>query len=131
NNIAQWEHVDPYKLLWSCFGGSGYDIACAKHNTPILYRLEKGLPVVHEITFDPPFKSNFFYVHLNKKKNSKEWISNYREKDLDRTKLFSEVSKITTCILSCFDLTNFESLLTAHEDLISHTLKIPTIREQY
>ncbi|MGB7394492.1 MAG: GHMP kinase [Pricia sp.] len=41
NNIAQWANVDAYQLLWKAFSGSGYDIACAQHNRPILYRLEK------------------------------------------------------------------------------------------
>ena len=41
NNIAQWAGVDAYQLLWNSFSGSGYDIACAQHDTPILYRLIK------------------------------------------------------------------------------------------
>ena len=131
NNIAQWAQVDPYELLWDSFGGSGYDIACAQHNTAILYQLRNGRPIVQEVGFYPPFKSNLFFVHLNKKQNSKEGIANYRKTDFDRADLVSEVSKITTAILSCTDLKKFETLLTAHENLISHTLKLPTIREQY
>jgi len=30
NNIAQWAHVNPFKLLNKSFGGSGYDIAAAE-----------------------------------------------------------------------------------------------------
>ena len=37
NNIANWVNVDAYKLLNLTFGGSGYDIACASHNSPITY----------------------------------------------------------------------------------------------
>jgi len=29
NNIAKWARISPYKLLWSNFKGSGYDVACA------------------------------------------------------------------------------------------------------
>ena len=36
NNLAQWARVDAFQLLWNAFGGSGYDIACAQHNSPIL-----------------------------------------------------------------------------------------------
>ena len=35
NNLADWANVDSYELLNLTFGGSGYDIACAKHNNPI------------------------------------------------------------------------------------------------
>ena len=40
NNIAQWAEVDPFKLLWNSFGGSGYDIAAASRDTPILYSVK-------------------------------------------------------------------------------------------
>jgi hypothetical protein len=30
NNIAQWLQIDAFTLLNNSFGGSGYDIACAK-----------------------------------------------------------------------------------------------------
>ena len=46
NNIAQWFNIDAYQLLWKSFGGSGYDIACAQNNSPIIYFIERGLPVV-------------------------------------------------------------------------------------
>ena len=32
NNIAQWAKVNPFELLFKGFGGSGYDIACAKND---------------------------------------------------------------------------------------------------
>ena len=35
NNIADWAKVDAYQLLKLTFGGSGYDIACAKAKTNI------------------------------------------------------------------------------------------------
>ena len=37
NNIAQWANIDALSLLETSFGGSGYDIAAAKSNMPILY----------------------------------------------------------------------------------------------
>jgi len=131
NNIAQWAKVDPYKLLWGSFGGSGYDIACAQHGTSVLYRLKNGRPSVQEIGFDPLFKSNLFFVYLNKKQNSGDGILNYRKRNFDKTKLVVGISKITTAILACTDLSDFEALLTDHENLISSTLKLPTVRERY
>jgi mevalonate kinase len=41
NNIAQWLQIDAFTLLNNSFGGSGYDIACAQNNCPILYHLKK------------------------------------------------------------------------------------------
>ena len=41
NNLANWAVVNPYSLLQNTFGGSGYDIACANHNSPILFQMKK------------------------------------------------------------------------------------------
>ena len=40
-NIAQWAHVSPFDLLKETFGGSGYDIACAQSEGPILYEVSE------------------------------------------------------------------------------------------
>ncbi len=40
SNIAQWANVDPFALLSETFNGSGYDIACAQHNRPIIYQIK-------------------------------------------------------------------------------------------
>ena len=67
NNIAQWFCIDAYKLLADSFGGSGYDIACAQHDTPIIYSLDKGKPVVSPVTFNPAFADKLWFVYLNQK----------------------------------------------------------------
>ena len=60
-NIAGWANVDPYKLLQITFGGSGYDIACAKAQGPVVYNLNAGNAEVLDVTFDPPFKDELFF----------------------------------------------------------------------
>jgi hypothetical protein len=37
-NNHQWTQVNAFTLLDTSFGGSGYDIACAQNNTPIIYQ---------------------------------------------------------------------------------------------
>lgn len=38
NNVANWAKVDAFELLNTSFGGSGYDIACAQYNMPIVFQ---------------------------------------------------------------------------------------------
>ena len=142
NNIAQWAEVDAYGLLWNAFSGSGYDIACAQHNRPILYRLEKEKPYTHqggmppwpiakveEVDFNPPFHDKLYFIHLNKKQNSGEGIAAYRKKDFDKAKLIEQVSEITRKTVSCKSLSEFESLMTEHETLLSRILQMPSVKE--
>ena len=131
NNIAQWAKVDAFELLWKTFSGSGYDIACAQHNTPILYKLKDSTPIVEEIAFDPSFKDHLYFVHLNKKQNSREGIAEYQKKDFDKANVIHGISEITQEMVLCNDLSHFESLITKHEALLSHALNIPTVKESY
>ncbi len=130
NNIAQWAGVNAYELLWNSFAGSGYDIACAQNNLPVLYRLAHKKPLVQPICFDPPFKANLYFVHLNKKQESKAGIANYRTKIFDKTKLALEISAITEKIIASTNLQNFAALLETHEALIAQTLQVPTVKER-
>lgn len=128
NNIAQWAEVDAFKLLWDSFSGSGYDIACAQYKTPILYHLKKDLPDVEATFFDPPFKNQLYFIHLNQKQNSKEGIALYRQMEFNLTELISAVSQITRRLLYCQDLQEFNAVIEEHEQLIAMTLKMQPIK---
>ena len=67
NNLANWAKLNPYELLENTFGGSGYDIACAHYNTPILYTRNGIKPIVQKVNFNPLFKDQLYFVYLNKK----------------------------------------------------------------
>ncbi len=131
NNIAQWAHVDPYQLLWNSFGGSGYDIACAQHNTPILYQQQAHLPKVRPVAFDPVFKDKLYFVYLNQKQSSKQEIVYYKDLSLNRKKLVSEISKITENTVKCDTIEAFNKLMQLHENLLSKALEAPPISEMF
>lgn len=129
NNIAKWAEVDAYQLVWNAFSGSGYDIACAQKNHPILYSLVGGKSMVSEVDFNPSFQDRLYFIHLNKKQNSREGIASYREKDFNKTLLVEKISAITRKTVSCTSLSEFESLMNAHETLLSQTLGMPTVKQ--
>ncbi len=129
NNVAQWAKVDAFSLLENSFGGSGYDIACAQNDTPILYKRSEGKPTIKEVNFDPSFKENLFFVYLNQKQDSKESIKRYQSlplKDFDKAEAM--VKEITTKLLDCSTITEFEILIDAHEEIISKIIKTPTAK---
>ena len=129
NNIAQWANINPYQLLEKTFGGSGYDIACAQHNTPIIYQLENRKPSVEAVNFNPDFKDQLFFIHLNKKQNSREGISQYRQLNFNTKELVNNIGDITSKMVSCHNLVTFETLMDQHETILSNTLKTPTVKK--
>src|SRR5690606_36275528 len=106
NNIAQWAQVNPYELLKRTFSGSGYDIACASQNSPILYQLENEKPLVETVQFRPNFTQNLYFVYLNKKQNSRTAIANYKSKKLHISETVLQINQITRNILQANNLTD-------------------------
>lgn len=129
NNIAQWAEVDAFTLLEKSFGGSGYDIAAAQHNLPILYQRRKAKPIIEEISLKWNFTDSIFFVHLNQKKDSKEGIAHYKNITVSRN-IVQEISEISVQLWKITSLSDFEQLLNRHEQLISETLKLSTIKEE-
>jgi mevalonate kinase len=130
NNIAQWAEVNAYTLLWNTFSGSGYDIACAQNKQPLTYQLKGAKPQVDLLEFNPPFTRELYFVHLNKKQNSREGIKRYKNVVANKQDFLDEVSEITRSVVRCSNLVNFQELLLRHEVLLSETMQLPRIQDQ-
>lgn len=139
NNIANWAHVNPYQLLDLTFGGSGYDIACAIANNPITYKInqEEILNQVQEdkkreiktVNFNPSFKHNLYFVHLNQKQNSRDGIAQYRANTSDLKHDIESINAITLEMIDCDSLENFQKLIHQHEQIISKIIHQKPVKE--
>ena len=127
--IAQWAEVDPYELLWNSFGGSGYDIACARASSAILYQLTEGKAKVYPIYYNPPFAASLFFVYLNKKQNSREGIALYQGLKKNKKPLITQLSQLTEEIYRTLSLDTFSKLLSEHEAVLSSYLRLPTVKD--
>lgn len=130
NNLAQWARVDAYQLLWNAFGGSGYDIACAQTNSPLMYQLKNNKPKVESIAFDPYFKESLYFVHLNQKQSSKKAIANYREQQFDTSELVKKITDLTRAMIGATTLSDFELFMDRHETVLSAILKMTPVKER-
>lgn len=129
NNIAQWFKIDAFTLLKNSFGGSGYDIACAQNNTPVLYHLEKEKPIVESVKFNPSFSQNLYFVYLNQKQSSKSAIASYKEKKKDLESQKGFINEITQKVLYAENITDFVQVLDNHEKIMSSILQTKTVKE--
>lgn len=129
NNIAQWFKIDAFILLKNSFGGSGYDIACAQNNSPILYYIEHGRPQVEIVKFDPSFTKNLYFVYLNQKQSSKTAIAAYKDKKNNLEVQKKQITHITQMILNSESETSFKENLENHEQILSTILDIKTVKE--
>jgi mevalonate kinase len=130
NSIASWAKVDAFRLLWNSFKGSGYDIACAQHNSPIFYQLIAQKPIVTPVYFNPVFQENLFFVFLNQKQNSKEGIVKFRERQQDFSNEIARISAISELFLKSKSLENFNELIIEHEQIISSIINLKPVKEK-
>lgn len=129
NNIAQWLEIDAYELLKKSFGGSGYDLACAQNDSPIIYQLVNDSPTIQNIVFHPNFSQNIFFVYLNKKQSSKSAIASYIDKQGNIQKTIEIINAITKTIVSATEAKEFALALQKHEIEMSNVLELQTVQE--
>ena len=130
NNIAQWFQIDAFELLKNSFGGSGYDIACAQNNTPILYQLQKGSPTITQVSFCPSFTKYIYFVYSNQKQNSKTAIENYRKNNCKTPAALYKIAHLTNTIATATNFKTFEKAIQEHETEMSLLLNQPTVQQQ-
>ena len=130
NNLALWADVNPYHLLKETFGGSGYDIACAQHQTPIVYQRTNGQPKIELVTFAPEFSKHLYFLHLNKKESSKDAITHYTKTVSLNDALVLEISQLTDAFLNCNSFDELTHLMLTHERLMSKLLNLPTVKSR-
>lgn len=129
NNIAQWLQIDAFDLLRRSFGGSGYDLACAQNDSPILYQLVNEQPVVQPITFQPSFLDKIHFVYLNRKQSSKSAISSYLNQRGNIDKTIQKIDHITNSVIHATEPKEFALALQQHEIEMSSVLELQTVQE--
>lgn len=129
NNLAEWAEIDPFYLNTISLGGSGYDIAVAKEKSAVLFQSKPEIKY-EKVDFNPSFKNELIFIHLNQKQDSREGINLYKSKKKS-PELVSEFSDLTKKILLCNELESFSELMMIHEHKIADFLKISTVREKF
>jgi mevalonate kinase len=134
--VAKWAEIDPFELSARTFGGSGYDIACAGADGPILYHLEGGKPQFEPCGFNPPFHNSLYFIYLGKKQDSREGIGKYRltVDGLRLTvlpELVAKVSHLTRQFLAAQTLTDFDGLIREHEAIVAETIGLPRAKSLF
>ncbi len=130
SNLAHWAKVDPFLLQRTVLGGSGYDIACARSEKPLLYQLVNGMPVVEKVSFSFPFHENLYFVYLGHKQRTSESIEAFKQKAHFSKKEIEEISKISDTILNLVKIDEFEQLIEVHEKIMASVLGISPVKQR-
>jgi mevalonate kinase len=127
-NIAQWAYVSPFELLFKTQGGSGYDIACAQSDGPILYKKLSSGPNWSPVSFYPKFKDKIYFLYLGNKQNSRDAVKKYTQKRPISSNIINAVSALTEKMFKATTLEEFQSAIVEHETLVGSTLNMVPVK---
>jgi mevalonate kinase len=128
--MAQWADVNPYILLFNTLGGSGYDVACAQAEGPIVYQLGDNELHISHVDFEPNFADNLYFVYLGQKTDSAEARRHYYKHRASCNGALKHISDITEEIHQTKNLHDFEQCLLEHEKIISTSLHLKTVKDE-
>jgi len=121
--VAGWAGIDPFRLHFEVSKGSGYDIACAISNKPLIYSLINGNPQFETVSFSPSFSDKIFYVYQGQKQDSAEGITTFKKRNSNPdSSLIAAASILTDRMLRAATLNEFEQVIREHEIIISELL---------
>ena len=127
--IAEFADVDPIELFANIMNGSGYDVACAISEGPILFQRISQVPSWKPADFRPEFTGSLYFVYLEKKQNSSAEVSLFLKKDPETMKVaVEEVSQLCKELLTTQNLSEFNTLINLHEQILSEVLEVETIK---
>jgi len=114
--LSQWSSVNPYELLQSSFGGSGYDIACATAVGPIKYEINNRQ--IEEVKLNESITNKLLFIYLGKKQSSRKEIARFEKSEIADTDI-SNLNKIIDKVIEAKTIEEFESCIDSSENLLT------------
>lgn len=128
--ISQWIEINPFLLNQLTFNTSGYDIACAHHNKPILYTNQPQIEV-EELDLNWDFKDKLFFVYLNQKQDTQAVVGNHYKNKPKDWGLINDLSQLVLDATKVDNLTDLEFILDEYQDRLGAFMQIPQPKELY
>lgn len=128
--ISQWIDVNPFELNKLTFNTSGYDIACAHHNKPILFQNKPRIEV-EELELNWNFKDKLYFVYLNQKQDTQAVVGNHYKNKPKDWQMINELSDLVVQATKVDNLTDLESIMVEYQDRLGAFMQIPKAKELY
>lgn len=127
--LSQWTRIDPFRLNELVFSGSGFDIACATANGPIMYVRNK---LTEPVDLDYLFADQLFLVYSGKKKGTAQEVRSFLNKKVVSEQKIAEMSVLSEKIASCSsDQSEFNRLIQDHEKMIGKLIGKNPVKDEF
>jgi mevalonate kinase len=127
--IAQWADVSAFHLLFDTLGGSGFDVACAQADGPILYRLGETELDIDYVDFETSFLPQLYLIYLGNKQSTSEGRQKYYESRRSMNGAVDHISQLSLAAVECTSLEAFEKIIISHEEIVAKCLNLPKVKD--
>jgi mevalonate kinase len=124
--LSQWAGVNALQLNELIFNGSGFDIACAQAQGPILY--QKDQPI-QPVRLDYPFTDKLYLVYSGAKKSTLPEVRSFLENNKVSNNLIEQMSALSEGFAQCQDQLTFHQLIRQHEAVVGKLIRQKPIKE--
>lgn len=130
-NLAQWAEVSPFELFFETQCGSGYDIAAAIAEAPILYQKDDEALSFEEIDLSDIVIENSIVFYRGQKVNSATEVAQWKQLKKPKSADISEISQLSEAIAEVKSVSDYLKAIDQHEKLIQSYLKVNTLQEDF
>lgn len=126
--LSRWAEIDPMQLHFKISRGSGYDVACAGADSPLLYQVVNDMPVSETVEFQPDCMEQIYLVYLGKKQQSGSSVAAFLDHYHPIQADIDYFSGLTSDMLKANSIEELGSVMEAHENRLSSILQTPVLK---
>ena len=130
-NLARWAAIDPYDLFHRLNKGSGYDIAAAMAEGPIVFSTTIHNRKIIQVKFLPAFHQHIWFVYSGRKQDTGGSLHEFSKLPIPTRQQIEMINYFTGELLHTKHLNQFMQIMSEHELFISHLLGRKTVKEEY
>lgn len=125
--LSTWAEANPYLVYFDIANGSGYDIACAEADGPLLYEFTGESLHIEPVDWSPSFLENLYLIHLGKKQDSTKSVEDFLKKRVKKADI-EKGSELSAAFLKAKSLAELERIIDEHEETLSQILGLPKLK---
>jgi len=127
--LAQCAGVNALQHFRTVHGGSGYDLACATADGPIVYQLQNEVGVARPATIDFDFLDDLGFVYQGNKQLTSESLNLVQRKPFSEAHI-ETFNTLTDAFVNASNVTDLERIIEEHESMLSEHLGLPKVKQQ-
>jgi hypothetical protein len=122
--------VDAFPVLKNTFGGSGYDLACAFAQQPIVYSLTNNQPLTKTVTLSKNITDHILFVYSGNKMVSSGEVKKFSSLKIEDA-VIESFSELTRAAIVANDYQTFADVMQAHERKMGEILEQSILQTRF